>query len=113
MSPSPHLLRHALVIERAIAGAEDERGMPAQTWATLATVRGLVQPRNAQELAQLSQAGPVVSDHVIYLLPTDLREADRIRFDPDDGRRYQVDGVRDAAGMGRHLEADAHMVEAQ
>jgi SPP1 family predicted phage head-tail adaptor len=109
---SSALLRHTLVIERATAGTEDERGMPAQTWTALATVRGSVQPRSAREMAQLSQGGPVASDLTIYLLPTDVKAADRIRFDPDDGLRFQVDGVRDAAGAGRHLELDAHVVEA-
>ena len=107
-----NLLRHRLVIERVTNGAVDDRNMPAQTWATLAEVPGLVQPKSAKELAQLSQGGPVSSDHTIFLMPTDLRESDRIRFDPDDGRRYEVVGVRDAAGWGHHLEVDATMVEA-
>lgn len=107
------MLIHSLVIERVTNGTADDYNMPAQTWAALGEpVRGLVQPRNARELAQLSQGGPVASDHVIYLLPTDVREADRVRFDPDDGRRYQIMGVRDAAGIGHHLEVDATMVAA-
>jgi hypothetical protein len=108
---SGHLLNSTLVIERVTNGTEDAYGMPAQTWAAYGDpVRGSVQPKSARELAQLSQGGPIASDHTIYVLPTDVQEADRIRFDPDDGRLYQVDGVRDAAGVGHHLEIDAHMV---
>jgi SPP1 family predicted phage head-tail adaptor len=107
---SAHLMRHSLVIERATDGAVDDYNMPAQTWATLETVRGLVMPKTAEEVAQLSQGGPVASDHTIFLYPTDVQEADRIRFDPDDGRTYQIDAVRDAAGQGHHLELDAHVV---
>lgn len=102
-------LNHDLIIERATGGTADERGVPAQTWAPLATVRGSVQPKRVRELAQLSQAGPVTSDLTIFLLPTDLREGDRIVSAA--GAVYQVDGVRDPAGAGHHLEADAHLVE--
>lgn len=112
MTMSAALLRHHLVIERAINGTEDERGMPAQTWSTLSEVRGLVQPKSARELAQLSQGGPVASDHTGYLLPTDVKESDRIRFEPDDGRRFEITGVRDAAGIGHHLELDLNLVTA-
>jgi hypothetical protein len=44
------------------------------------------------------------------MLPTDVRAADLITFDPDDGRAYEIKGVRDAAGIGHHLEIDARMV---
>jgi SPP1 family predicted phage head-tail adaptor len=101
---------HRLVIERATAGADNDHGLPAQTWSTLSTVWGWVQPKRAEEMAQPTQAGPVSSDHSIYLWPTDVREADRVRFATDDGRRYQVDAVWDEAGIEHHLKLDAHMV---
>jgi len=104
-------LLHSLVIERATEGAADEYNQPARTYEAFAEVRGLVQPKTVREVALVSQAGAVVSTHTIYLRPTDLREADRIRFDPDDGRRYEVVGVRDAAGLGHHFEVDARMVQ--
>ncbi len=108
------MLRHSLAILRSTVTDDpltnDENNQPTRVEALLATVRGLVQPKSVREVAQLNQAGAVVSDHTIYLYPTDLREADRIRFDPDDGRRYEVRGVRDAAGIGHHLEVDAEMV---
>lgn len=107
------MLIHRLAVLRYAEGARDEYGNPAQTQSVLASgVRGLVQPKNVREMAQPSQGGPVTSDHTIFLWPIDVHESDVIRFDPDDGRRYQVDGVRDAAGIGHHLELDAHMVEA-
>jgi head-tail adaptor len=105
-------LIHNLVIERSTAGAEDlDTGHPTYSYATLSAVSGLVQPKSVREVAQLHQAGAVVSDHTIYLLPTAVSEGDRIRFDPDDGRRYEIRGVRDAAGIGHHLEIDARMVQ--
>jgi head-tail adaptor len=102
---------HTLAIERSTPGSEDDYGQPSQTYAVLATVQGLVQPKSYREVALTSQGGAVVSDHTIYLRPTDLQEADRIRFEPDDGRRFEVYGVRDAAGLGHHLEVDARMVQ--
>lgn len=106
------ILPNRIQIERSTAGTEDAYGMPAQTWATLkAGIPASVQPLSSRELADLSQGGPVASDHAIYLLPTDLKAADRIRMDPDDGRVYQVDGIRDEAGIGHHLKVMAHLVQ--
>lgn len=104
-------LVHRLAVERSAGnGVVDELNHEGRAWSTVATVDGLVQPKRVTEVAQLNEAGAVVSDHTIFLLPVDLREADRIRFEPDDGRRYEVRGVRDAAGIGHHLEVDARMV---
>jgi len=99
---------HAIVIERASDGADDDRGVPVQTWATLDTVDAWVQPKSARELAQLSQAGPVTSTHNVYLEPTDVTEADRFTHDGD---TYQITGIRDEAGVGHHLKLECRLVE--
>ena len=44
----------------------------------------------------------------IYLWPTDIAEADRIVWGT---ATYQVDGIRDEAGIGHHYRVDAHLVE--
>ena len=106
------LLIHRLAIERATSGAPDEYGQPARTYATLATFRGRIEPKSAREVAQLSGAGAVVSDHVLRTRPRDLRESDRIRFDPADGRLYEITGIRDMAGAGHHLTVDLTLVKA-
>jgi hypothetical protein len=106
--PIEDMLRHTLVIERPTSGAVGERGLPAEPWGVLATVKGLIQP----EALVVAQRGVAVSDHTAYLLPTDVKGSDRLRFEPDDGRRFYVDGVRDAAGIGHHLELDVHLVAA-
>lgn len=108
--PIESMLDQPLVIERSTEGAENDRGQPALTWATLATVHGLIQPRTAFKVPQANQAGATVVTHVIYLLPTDVTTADRIRREPDDGDRFQLTGIRDAAGRGHHLECDAYVV---
>jgi len=101
-------LPHQLTIQRATDGTPDDRGVPAQTWATLATCSGWVQPKNARELAQLSQGGPVVSDHTVYMWPTDITEGDRIVYG---AQTYEVEGITDEAGIGHHLRIDARLVE--
>lgn len=102
-------LIHTLVVERATAGAVDDYGHPARTYATLSTVKGLVQPKSYREVALTSQAGAVVSTHTAYLRPTDIQEADRILYG---SARYEVSGVRDAAGIGHHYEVDLRLVGA-
>lgn len=109
---------HSLVIERPFHlttnGVEqlDDYGQPIREWRELESVKGLIQPKGAREVALISQAGIALSDHTVYLFPTDLTNADRIRFDPDDGDRYEVTGKRDAAGIGHHLEVDVHLIKA-
>jgi SPP1 family predicted phage head-tail adaptor len=98
---------HTITVQRATDGAIDDRGVPAQTWAELSRVRGWVQPKDARELAALSQGGPVASTHTIYLWPTDVTEADRIVFGSE---TYQIEGIRDEAGMGHHLRLDCRAV---
>jgi head-tail adaptor len=102
-------LLHALVIERPMDGAVDDYNQPTQTWATLAAVAGLVQPKSAREAAQLNEAGAVLSTHTIYLRPTDLQASDRIVYG---GTYYEITGIRDAAGLGHHYEVDARVVTA-
>jgi hypothetical protein len=104
-------MRHVLIIERPTDGAVDDYNQPTVTYATLASVPGLVQPKNAREVMQLNQAGAVVSTHTIYLRPTEIQPSDRVRVaaGPMAGT-YEIDGVRDAAGLGHHYEIDARMV---
>lgn len=105
------LLVHSLVIERATPGAVDDYNQPTLSWATLTTVPGLMQPKDAREVAQLNEAGATVSTHTAYLRPTDVAPADRIRIAAGGmAGTYQIDGVRNAAGLSHHLEIDCQMV---
>lgn len=105
-------LLHDLIIERAADGAVDDYNNPSRTWSTLAEVKGLIQPKTAREVAQYNQAGAVVSTYTIYLRPTEIQPADRVRIasGPMAGT-YEIDGIRNAAGVNHHLEADCRMVE--
>jgi hypothetical protein len=103
---------HTLIIERATDGAVDDYNNPTRTWSTLSTVKGLIQPKTAREVAQFNQAGAVVSTFTIYLRPTEIQPADRVRTDdaPVAGT-YEIDGVRNEAGLNHHLKADCRMVQ--
>lgn len=106
-----NLFRHVLVIERATPGAADDYNQPTRTYATLATVPGLIQPKTAREVAQGNEAGAVVSTHTAYLRPTDVQPSDRLRIAAGGmAGTYQIDGVRNAAGLGHHLEIDCRQV---
>lgn len=109
------LLRHSAAIIRQVAVLDagdptyDERGQPITEAATIEGAwRCRVEPKDAREVARLSQAGPVVADHTIYGLPTDLRTGDALRL--SDGRFFEVQAVNDAGGQGHHLEVDARRV---
>ena len=106
------LLIHTLAVERATAGAPDAYGQPVRTYALLATFRGRIEPKSAREAAATSGAGAVISDHTLRARPRDLRASDRIRFEPADGRLFEVTGIRDPAGAGHHLTVDLTLVEA-
>ncbi len=106
------LLIHTLAVERATSGPEAEYGQPSRTYATLATFRGRIEPKSAREVAQLHGAGAVISDHTLRTRPRDLRESDRIRFDPADGQLFEITGIRDMAGAGHHLTVDLALIKA-
>ena len=108
---------HSLVIERLVAQVDgsgspilDADRQPVSDQVELASVSGLVQPRRVTELLPTDQAEAVRADHVIYLFPTDLEAGDFVFFADDGSRRYEVLGVRDAAGLSHHLEVDARLV---
>lgn len=116
--PFADRLIHALNVVRTEwdddPDARDDFGQPTAQEPTLTAVRGLVQPRSAKEVALMHQAGAVVSDHVIFLPVMDLIGADAIEHDPDDGRRYEITGVREFAyGRSPHLEVDARMIRGE
>lgn len=115
-------LTHTVAIKRTTdTGAFDDYNQPIVTESTLATVKAAIQPRTADEMAAVSQAGAGFGDHVIFMLPTDVTGADAIEHDQGDcpltsdlpTLRFEIDGIRNAAGLGHHLEIDARLVQAE
>lgn len=108
------LLRHTVTIERPYSVPEggepelNEYGQPVTVPVTIGSVMGLVQPRTGTELRSISEAGTVISDHVVYLpVGTDIAESDRIIHG---ARSYEVQLVRNAAGHDHHLEVDVQLI---
>jgi hypothetical protein len=109
-------LVHSLALVRTPrdSGTPDEWGQPtAGPPAVVDTFYGLIQPLSARELGLVSQAGASVSDHTLFCRPLDIRGGDYVRFEPDDGRRYDVITVPDVGGQADHLECGLRMVQAE
>jgi head-tail adaptor len=88
-------------------GTVSARGHAARVWAELATVQGLVQERSGREVAG-PDLQPIVSDALIFLAAgTDVTERDRIVLGTT---TYELLYVKDAGGVGHHLEIDARRV---
>ena len=85
----------------------------------LATLKAALQPKDAREMALVSQAGAGVGDWTIFTFPIDLEGADAIWHDQGDcpmtddlpHLRFEITGIRNAAGLGHHLEIDARAVQ--
>lgn len=111
MSFASRLIHALVIVTPTDSGDEDEHGQPVAGDPIETAVAGLIQPRSAREVAQTSQAGPEIATHVAYLLPQELSGAAWIRFEPDDGRRYEITGIRRYEfGGSPHLEVDCRLV---
>lgn len=117
MSYSARLI-HALAIVTPtddVSTTTDDYGQPVEGEPTVTEVRGLIQPKSAREIALISQAGAQLSDHRVFLLPdAPVENASYIRYEPDDGDRYEITGIR-YFNFGRtpHLEIDARRVRSE
>lgn len=102
MSLSSHF-RHTLVIKYLADDTyTDDYGQPETVETTLATVPGLLQPRAEKDVPLTSQAGAAISDGVAFLAPLDgLTTRCWVECDGD---RWDILAVKDAAGMGHHVE---------
>jgi hypothetical protein len=89
----------------------DDYGHPVEGDPVVTLVRGLVQPRKSRDVELTSEGGPLIGTHVVYLQPRNLPASSFIRFEPDNGDRYEVVGV-EAYQFGRspHLEVDARLI---
>lgn len=118
MSFGARLTHTVSIVHRADSGSLDDYGQPTMT-ETAHGAKAAIQPRRASEVAAISQAGVALSDHVIFLFPTDITVADYVLHDqltcqmhPDfPTSRFEVVGVPNAAGLGHHLEVAAKLIQ--
>lgn len=100
-----HELTHVATPPTAV---DDDYGQPTPGTPVSTAIRGLVQPKSAREMADTRSAGAVIADHVVFLAPMALTEADYFvhgadRLDIVGIRRYEFGGTP-------HLEVDARRI---
>ncbi len=88
----------------------DDAGDPPEVLRTIGDLQPA--PRGDREGVQSQGGGVVVATHIAFTDVVDIRNADTLRIEPDDGLRYDVLGVN-RPGIGRrldHLEVRAVLV---
>ena len=80
----------------------DEYSQPTAGESTLATVRGLIEPRTAREQTSAAQTGAVIGDYVGFIKP--LAGLTTACWLERKGVRYDILAMPDAAGLEHHLE---------
>lgn len=111
MSFGARLIHPLAIVSPTDAGTVDDYGQPVAGTPITRTFRGLIQPKTADEMPLVSQAGAEYSDHTIYMLPRHLPASGYIRDEPDAGRRFDIVGVRSFEfGRSPHLEVDCELV---
>jgi hypothetical protein len=100
------------IVTPSDSGALDEYGQPIAGEPTVTLVDGLIQPKKTTEVALISQAGASKSTHTVFLARRTLSNAAYIRYEPDDGDRYEIDGTPRDYNFGQdpHLEVDAKRI---
>lgn len=114
-------LGHTVHLERDVdAGTEDDAGQPETENEVGEDFPAAIQPKSAREAALISQAGVPVGDWTIFTLPRLISTADKVVHDssvcpmpegadlPD--ATFELQAIRNAAGLGHHLEIDARLV---
>ena len=92
--PLAQRLVHSLaIVTPTDSGTTDERNQPIEGEPRVELARGFLWPMNAREVAQANEAGVELANHAIVFALRDISPAAYIRFEPDDGVRYQVQGV--------------------
>lgn len=111
MPISDRFVHSLAIVTPTTDGTLDDYGQPVADDPVVTLVAGLVQPKSAREIAQTNQAGAQLADHTIFLAYQTLPGAAYIRFEPDDGDRYEVSGVRQYNfGRDPHLEVDCRRI---
>lgn len=115
MSFKKRLIHRVAIVtpSRNTPEAVDDYGQPLEGDPSVDVVDGLIQPTRVREVPSISQAGVAVADHVVWLeITSNPVGASYIRFEPDDGDRYEVQGAPRTYRMGQtpHHEVDARRV---
>lgn len=119
MMPFPH----AVTVVGDVAGGSldpdgEDRGHLATTVATFFAGAGWIQPRSARERASVLATGVSIGTHRIYLdasavglVDADMTVVKAGTPGADLNGSYRIREVRNAAGVGHHMELDADRID--
>jgi hypothetical protein len=117
VSYADRLIHTLSVVRQVDTGSKDDYGQPITT-PTTRSVSGLPQPKRVREVAAIHESGASIGSWTIFLLMDDVIESDSIDHvaatcpvtDDLPDMHWNITGVRNAAGLGHHLEVDASVV---
>lgn len=109
------LLRHTATLRRRVAVLDGgglptytELGQPITALVEVGELRCRIEPLTSKELAQLSQAGPVIATHRAYMAASaGILEADQLVHGT---QVLEVQRIDDLGGSGRYLEVQAQLI---
>ena len=105
------LIHSLAIVTPTDAGTLDDYGQPVEGEPAVQLVAGLIQPKMAREIPLTTQAGEMIADHVVFLEPIPLTNAAYVRYEPDDGTRFEITGIRPFNfGRDPHLEVDTRRI---
>ena len=112
MSFASRLIHSLAIVEPTTTGVLDDYGQPVASDPVVTLVAGLLQPiYRGREVPLTTQGGAELSSHRVYLLPQALSADAYIRFEPDDGDRYQVVDIKSFEfGHSPHLEVECKLI---
>ncbi len=98
------------VLDLDLAPTYDDYNQPIRAYASVTEeVPCAIQSLGGREVPLVSDAGAVIYDHIIFMRPTDLTEADRIHR-TDTGEVFEIVTQGDGGGRGQHIEIKARLV---
>jgi len=107
MSLTDHLTMQ-IEIWRRSAGALNEYGEQSDTWLSLTTISGLIQPTGGN----VSRVDPGISNtgtHTLFcLIGSNILQGDKAKYN---NLFYNVISVNDAAGKQHHFEVALEVIE--
>jgi len=93
-------LRHRLALQ-SVSTAQDEYGQPIETFATYATVWGMLEPLQARELLTAQQQNAEITHHAIIRYNSNVAITNRISFD---SRTFEIVSLTNAMERNARIE---------
>lgn len=100
-------LTQTITVLRRVQGTVNEYGEASETWPTLTTIVGVIQPKSGN-VSRQDNGEQITSTHRLYCLAgANIHQGDRVQLD---SVVYQVLSVTDAAARAHHYQCDLRVV---